>query len=154
MGIEIRPAIGGDASAIAEAHIAAWGTGLADALIARCHAALALRFDDALLWVLTDKIPIVDETGAVTGIIVFAIDITKRKQAQDDLEKRSEELRTMNNAMAGRENRMVELKKTTKKLRAQLEEAGMTPVADDPLMSESNLDPGHISIEAEDGIST
>ena len=55
MGIEIRPAIGGDASAIAEAHIAAWGTGLADALIARCHAALALRFDDALLWVLTDN---------------------------------------------------------------------------------------------------
>lgn len=36
-------------------HPDAWGTGLADALIERCHAALADRFDDALLWVLTDN---------------------------------------------------------------------------------------------------
>ena len=36
-------------------HPDAWGTGLADELIARCHASLALRFDDALLWVLTDN---------------------------------------------------------------------------------------------------
>jgi hypothetical protein len=35
--------------------------------------------------------------------------------------------------MAGREMRMAELKKAIKKLRAQLEEAGLTPVADDPL---------------------
>jgi hypothetical protein len=35
------------------------------------------------------------------------------------------------NSMAGRELRMAELKKVIKKLRSQLEEAGMKPVADD-----------------------
>ena len=34
---------------------------------------------------------------------------------------------------AGHQVRMAELKETIKKLRAQLEEAGLTPVADDPL---------------------
>jgi hypothetical protein len=50
----------------------------------------------------------------------------------------------------GHGNRMVELQKIIKKLSAELEEAGMTPVADDPLMSGLDLDPGHVSIEAED----
>jgi GNAT superfamily N-acetyltransferase len=36
-------------------HPEVWGTGIGDALIERCHQALALRFDDALLWVLTDN---------------------------------------------------------------------------------------------------
>jgi len=36
-------------------HPDAWGSGVADALIDRCHRALAVRFDDALLWVLTDN---------------------------------------------------------------------------------------------------
>jgi hypothetical protein len=39
----------------------------------------------------------------------------------------------MVNLMAGREVRMAELKETIQKLRAQLEETGLTPVADDPL---------------------
>ncbi|NIA13619.1 MAG: PAS domain S-box protein [Nitrospiraceae bacterium] len=87
----------------------------------------------AVLWVLTDKMPVLDKSGAVTGIIVFSIDITERKQAQEKAERRSEELRSIVNSMAGRENRMVGLKKAVRKLRAQLEEAGMTPVADDPI---------------------
>ncbi len=37
------------------------------------------------------------------------------------------------NATAGREVRMAELKKVIKKLRAQLMEAGLEPVANDPL---------------------
>lgn len=40
------------------------------------------------------------------------------------------------NAMAGREVRMAELKKVIKKLRAQIKNAGMTPVANDPLYME------------------
>ena len=87
-----------------------------------------------VFWVRVDKIPIMDETGAVTGIVVFAIDITERKQAQEKAERRTEELRTIVNAMAGRENRMAELKKVIKALRAQLRQAGMRPVADDPLL--------------------
>ena len=39
------------------------------------------------------------------------------------------------NLMAGREVRMAELKGVIRKLRAQLEEAGLTPVADDPLLA-------------------
>jgi hypothetical protein len=36
--------------------------------------------------------------------------------------------------MAGREVRMIGLKDAIRKLRAQLEEAGLEPVADDPLL--------------------
>jgi hypothetical protein len=45
----------------------------------------------------------------------------------------------MVNLMAGREVRMAELKKVIEKLRAQLEEAEMTPVADDPLKEGGRL---------------
>ncbi len=57
-----------------------------------------------------------------------------REHLEEEVRKRTHELRSMVNAMAGRELRMVELKKVIKKLRAQLESAGLTPVADDPLM--------------------
>ncbi len=76
-----------------------------------------------------------------TPLILLAIeDITERKEKEEQLKKYSEEqqertekLRTMINCMAGREARMVELKKIIKKLRTQLKSAGLTPVADDPL---------------------
>jgi|GEM_PF-3051969 len=72
------------------------------------------------------------------------LDITPRKQAEAELEKsfnqledmvyeRTIELRTMVNAMAGRENHMAGLKTVVRKLRAQLAEAGMKPVADDTI---------------------
>jgi CheY-like chemotaxis protein len=71
-------------------------------------------------------------------------EITERKKAEEELEKhrehleemvqkRTAELQSIVNSMAGREVRMAELKETIKKLRAQLESAGLTPVADDPL---------------------
>jgi CheY-like chemotaxis protein len=67
----------------------------------------------------------------------------ERKQMQDELAKhrdhleelvkeRTKELQIVINSMSGREVRMVELKKVIKKLRSQLEGAGMKPVADDP----------------------
>ena len=76
---------------------------------------------------------------------VLRDEMAERKRAEEDLEKhreyleegvrdRTEELRKTINLMAGRENRMAELKRAIGRLRAQLEEAGMTPVADDPLM--------------------
>jgi PAS domain S-box-containing protein len=37
------------------------------------------------LWVQTDKIPIKDEAGQVTGILAFVVDVTERKIAQDAL---------------------------------------------------------------------
>jgi len=67
----------------------------------------------------------------------------ERKQMQDELAKhrdhleelvkeRTRELQIVIDSMSGREVRMAELKKVIKKLRSQLERAGMKPVADDP----------------------
>lgn len=82
----------------------------------------------------TDRIPLFDAAGAVKGLLVFGIDISDRKAAEAAAAENAENLRTMVNAMAGREIRMAELKEVIKKLRSQLKAAGMTPVADDPLL--------------------
>jgi PAS domain S-box-containing protein len=37
------------------------------------------------LWVQSDKVPIIDEKGMVTGLLVFVVDVTDRKIAQDAL---------------------------------------------------------------------
>ena len=86
--------------------------------------------------------------GEVADDIAFALHNMEleeeRKRAKEELEKHREsleelvkertvELQKTINLMAGREVRMAELKETIKKLRAQVESAGMTPVADDPL---------------------
>jgi len=52
------------------------------------------------------------------------------------IEERTEELQKIVNLMAGREVRMAELKKVIGQLREQIEMAGLTPVADDPLREE------------------
>jgi PAS domain S-box-containing protein len=92
-----------------------------------------VRPDGGVRWVHEKAEDIKDETGKTIRSIGTVQDITARKKTEDVLEKRTGELRTMVNAMAGREVRMAELKETIQKLHAQLEEAGMTPVADDPL---------------------
>ena len=50
--------------------------------------------------------------------------------------QRTADLQKLVNAMAGREVRMAELKDVIRELRAQLKDAGLTPVADDPLLGE------------------
>ena len=54
-------------------------------------------------------------------------------ELEQRVDDRTYELRTMVNVMAGREGRMADLKEVIKKLRRQIKDAGMTPVADDPL---------------------
>jgi PAS domain S-box-containing protein len=44
------------------------------------------------LWVQIDKIPLWDEAGTITGILLVAIDITERKQAEDALALASKKL--------------------------------------------------------------
>ncbi len=77
--------------------------------------------------------PLRNADGSISKLEIFR-DITNRKRAELTARKRATELRQMVNLMAGRENRMAELKRVIKKLRVQLKEAGVTPVADDPLM--------------------
>lgn len=44
------------------------------------------------LWVQTDKIPLMDEQGTITGILLFVVDITERKHAEDALALASRKL--------------------------------------------------------------
>lgn len=85
------------------------------------------------------------------AILGTLVDITERVRAEEELRQyrdrledkvwqRTAELRKMVNAMAGREVRMAELKQVIRKLRAQLKEAGLVPVANDPLLEEQPLD--------------
>ena len=75
----------------------------------------------------------------------FFTDITERVRTEEELRKhrehleemvedRTAELKLLVSAMAGREVRMAELKRVIRQLRTQLETAGLTPVADDPLL--------------------
>jgi len=75
---------------------------------------------------------------------VIARDITERElaklslqDAHDSLEsrvkERTEELEKLVDLMAGREVRMAELKRVIKKLRQQIFDLGVEPIADDPL---------------------
>ena len=68
-------------------------------------------------------------------VLVHTEDITPRVQAQEEIKKRSAELKQLVDLMAGREIRMAELKDVIRQLRAQLEDAGLTPEADDPLLA-------------------
>ena len=85
--------------------------------------------------------------------LLLKIEITKRQQAegkliedQDQLEKmvdkRTDELKRIISSMAGREVRMSELKSVIRSLRAQLEEAGLASVIDDPLWGDELTEEG------------
>lgn len=48
-----------------------------------------------LLWVQTDTIPLKNEQGIVTGVLVFVVDITERKRAEDALALAGKKLNLM-----------------------------------------------------------
>ena len=48
-----------------------------------------------VLWVQTDKIPLKNEKGEVTGVLVFVVDITERKRAEDALALAGKKLNLM-----------------------------------------------------------
>jgi len=115
-------------------------------------AEIIVRREDGDHWISASAAPLRDEEGRIIAGIVAFPEITERKRAEADIVRASEalrehrehleelvaertaDLRKMVNAMAGREVRMAELKGVIRELRAQLEEAGLEPVANDPLL--------------------
>lgn len=93
-----------------------------------------------------------DREGTPVGMWGIARDITERKKAEKTLRDREAELQNLNETleqrvrerteelrhvvqlMAGRENRMAQLKQTIESLREQLFEAGIPPAVNDPLL--------------------
>ena len=55
--------------------------------------------------------PIQAKTGLVTGVAIFAVDITERKRAEEKLHENIDELERFSKLAVGREDRMIELKK-------------------------------------------
>ena len=110
-----------------------------------------IHVDDEVLW-RADRTsfpaeywsyPVIED-DQIKGAVVTFMDITERRQAEEELwqhrhrleikvRERTDELQTVVNLMAGRELRMAELKKVIEKLHAQIESEGLTPVAGDPL---------------------
>jgi len=90
---------------------------------------------------------IITQTIVLSGRSLLHViwrDITERKKAEIELiqhkknleekvQDRTKDLQKVINSLAGRETRMIELKRVIEKLRKQLTDAGMNPVANDPL---------------------
>ncbi|MEM7102451.1 MAG: PAS domain S-box protein [Bacteroidota bacterium] len=51
-----------------------------------------IQFADGTRWIRTDKMPYYDQDGKVTGVLVYAIDITNLKNTQQELESKNEKL--------------------------------------------------------------
>jgi PAS domain S-box-containing protein len=74
----------------------------------------------------TDKVPSLDESGNVIGVIGFAVDITEQQRAEAEIQRHiaelqaaNDELARFNRAAVDRELRMIELKKQVNELCAK-----------------------------------
>ena len=74
---------------------------------------------------------------AIENARLYARVIQDTNEMERRVQERTEELQSFVNLTAGREVRMAELKRVIVKLRAQLENAGITPIANDPLLGPS-----------------
>ncbi len=75
-----------------------------------------LRGDRTLGWTYSRAIPILDERGEIVEWFGAASDVTHRKEAEDKLRNKHEELARFNRAAVGREMRMIELKRQINEL--------------------------------------
>jgi PAS domain S-box-containing protein len=64
--------------------------------------------------------PVKDKTGAITGVAIFAQDITERKHLDDELKRNVEELEQFSKLAIGREIKMIQLKEEINELMSQL----------------------------------
>jgi PAS domain S-box-containing protein len=71
------------------------------------------------LWIRTDKIPLKDQKGTITGLLVFAVDITEIKLAEEELVRRSDDISAVNVKLTASGD---ELKQNEERLKQSLEE--------------------------------
>ena len=62
-------------------------------------------------WLMVSVDPVIDKSSNLTGYVHILRDVTERKQAEDELRNRTEELEMFNEAMVDREMRIIEIKK-------------------------------------------
>jgi PAS domain S-box-containing protein len=78
-------------------------------------------------WQVASKIPLKDEAGNIIGLVGIGHDITKQRQAEEEIRQKVKELALSNDELTrfnrlaiGREMRMIELKQHCNRLAAQL----------------------------------
>ena len=72
---------------------------------------------------------VLDDHGVPVGAVLNGRDVTERKQAEEEIRRRSEELARFNRLAVGRELRMIELKQQANDLARQLGKAPPYPLA-------------------------
>jgi PAS domain S-box-containing protein len=88
--------------------------------------------ETGIRWVSTSKIPYIDSTGEVIGVIGISIDVTERKQAEEELKKYRDQLEDMvKTRTAALSNILTEVKETVNVLVSSTSEilAATTQVA-------------------------
>jgi PAS domain S-box-containing protein len=92
----------------------------------------SLVFDDGTTReVLGYGTPLFDNRGQPCGAVHILVDITARKRAEDELRAANRELEVFNQAMVGRELRMIELKREINEVCVQLGQPPRYPLDDE-----------------------
>ncbi|MDZ7373397.1 MAG: PAS domain S-box protein [candidate division KSB1 bacterium] len=100
-----------------------------------------LRKDGSRFSALVAPAGVRDADRTLRGFVGMVVDISERKRLEAELQARYEQQRRLLRLMTGREIRMAELKDVIRALRRQLQEAGLVPLADDPLAGEETEEP-------------
>jgi hypothetical protein len=79
---------------------------------------------DGWLWLAWVDTAILDDKGSITEIIGVGRDITDRKKAEIELQKKNRELERFNRVMVDRENRMIDLKREVNDLLKEMKRPG------------------------------
>ncbi|MFQ6136849.1 MAG: PAS domain-containing protein [Candidatus Hydrothermarchaeales archaeon] len=83
-----------------------------------------VKSDGGVIDVKLSMAPLRDGKGDIAGIVGISHDITERKRAEEELNRKMEELERFTKLAVGRELKMVELKKRIKDLEEKLEGGG------------------------------
>ena len=73
-------------------------------------------------WIAASVSPVLDKDGKITNMVHIVRDITKQKQAAEELQKQVKELEIFNKVTLEREKRIIELKQKIKELEQKLSE--------------------------------